>query len=73
MHKRFTDKIVLITGAGSGIGRSTALAFASEGAKLIVADFDETGGERPSPRFKSRGMKPCSSGRMSLSRPMSLR
>lgn len=32
----FTEKVVLITGSGSGIGRSTALAFAQRGAKVII-------------------------------------
>ena len=35
---RFQDKVVVITGAGSGIGRATALAFGCEGAKVVVAD-----------------------------------
>jgi NAD(P)-dependent dehydrogenase (short-subunit alcohol dehydrogenase family) len=39
------DKTALITGGGSGIGRATALAFAREGARIVVADIGEPGGE----------------------------
>jgi len=34
------DKAAIITGAGSGVGRATALRFAEEGAKVVVADID---------------------------------
>ena len=37
-------RVSLVTGAASGIGRATALVFADEGAKLLLADVDETGG-----------------------------
>jgi NAD(P)-dependent dehydrogenase (short-subunit alcohol dehydrogenase family) len=37
-------RVALVTGAASGIGRATALVFADEGAKLLLADVDETGG-----------------------------
>ena len=40
MAGRLTDKIALITGGGSGIGRACALRFAAEGAKVCVADLD---------------------------------
>lgn len=39
------EKIAIVTGAGSGIGRSIALRYAKEGARVVVADIDETGGK----------------------------
>lgn len=44
MEKQFNDKVAIITGASSGIGKATALAFANEGAKVVLADVMEEGG-----------------------------
>ncbi|MGH8787455.1 MAG: SDR family NAD(P)-dependent oxidoreductase [Cupriavidus necator] len=41
---RLAGKIAYITGAGSGIGRAAAQRFAREGARLVIAEFDETQG-----------------------------
>ena len=42
---RFTDKVCLVTGSGSGIGRATAQRFAAEGGKVVIIDRDEKGGQ----------------------------
>lgn len=42
---RLANKVALITGAGSGIGRESALLFAREGAQVVVCDLNEAGGK----------------------------
>jgi NAD(P)-dependent dehydrogenase (short-subunit alcohol dehydrogenase family) len=41
---RLSDKVIIVTGGGSGMGRTAAVMFAAEGAKVVVADFGEAGG-----------------------------
>ena len=46
MAGQVEDKVVLVTGGSSGIGRATALTVASEGAKVVIADLNVSGGEQ---------------------------
>jgi NAD(P)-dependent dehydrogenase (short-subunit alcohol dehydrogenase family) len=45
MARLLEQKVALVTGGGSGIGRASAIAFSREGAEVIVSDIDITGGE----------------------------
>ena len=42
--KLLENKVAIITGAGSGIGKAISLLYAVEGAKIVVSDIDEKGG-----------------------------
>ena len=53
--KTLEDKVALITGAGSGIGKSTALLFAEHGAKIIVTDINEEHGTSVVKEIESNG------------------
>src|SRR5919198_6678412 len=48
-------KVALVTGGGSGIGRASALTFAREGAKVVVADVAVEGGEETVRLIQQRG------------------
>lgn len=53
--KSFENKVIIVTGAGSGIGRATAIAFAQEGAKVVVSDFHEQEGQETVSQIRSLG------------------
>jgi NAD(P)-dependent dehydrogenase (short-subunit alcohol dehydrogenase family) len=52
---RLQDKGAIITGAGSGIGREAALIFAREGARVLVADMNDAGGQQTVADVRARG------------------
>jgi 3-oxoacyl-[acyl-carrier protein] reductase len=51
----FQDKVALVTGAGSGIGRATALRFAAEGAAVIAVDIDDSGVNETAQQIRETG------------------
>jgi NAD(P)-dependent dehydrogenase (short-subunit alcohol dehydrogenase family) len=55
MGEKLLDKVAVVTGAGSGIGRSSAITFAREGAKVVIADIDPAGGEETVQIIKRSG------------------
>ncbi len=53
--KKLENKVAIITGAASGIGKSTALLFAKEGAKVVVSDINEENGNKVVDEIKAAG------------------
>jgi NAD(P)-dependent dehydrogenase (short-subunit alcohol dehydrogenase family) len=55
LEKTFENKVVIVTGGGSGIGQATADLYAKEGAKVIVSDLNEKGGRETVASIKKAG------------------
>ena len=55
MPGQFEGKVALVTGGSSGIGRASALAFAREGTKVVVADVNVEGGEETVQKIEELG------------------
>ena len=68
MARRFEGKVVLVTGAGSGIGEATALAFGREGACVLAADLRIAGAETAAARIRAEGGQAAGSA-ADISRP----
>lgn len=55
MNRELEGQVALVTGGGNGIGRATALAFAREGARVVVSDVDGRGGEETVVEIRREG------------------
>src|SRR3954453_9668627 len=55
LESRLENKVAVITGAGSGIGRESALLFAREGARVVVADVNDAAGEAVGGELRGAG------------------
>jgi NAD(P)-dependent dehydrogenase (short-subunit alcohol dehydrogenase family) len=53
--KSLAKKVAIVTGGGSGIGHAISLLYASEGAKVVVSDIDEKGGNAAVAEIKAKG------------------
>ncbi|WP_152654961.1 SDR family NAD(P)-dependent oxidoreductase [Oceanobacillus sp. CFH 90083] len=56
MVSRFDEKVVIVTGAASGIGEATAVKFAEQGAKVVLSDMSDKGKER-SDKLNQKGLE----------------
>lgn len=53
--KKLENKVAIVTGAGSGIGKAISLLYSAEGAKVVVSDIDEKGGNETVAQIKVKG------------------
>jgi len=63
----FKDKVVIVTGAASGIGRQSAIQFARYGANVVIADLDEEGVNEVKKHIENRYSQECMAERLDVS------
>jgi NAD(P)-dependent dehydrogenase (short-subunit alcohol dehydrogenase family) len=56
---KLSGRVAIVTGAASGIGHASAIAFAREGARVVVADRNELGGEETASAIQAEGHEGC--------------
>ena len=54
---RLQDKVAIVTGAGTGVGKAIALRYAREGAQVVVAEIDEASGEKTAAEIAGSGQR----------------
>ena len=67
---RFTDKVCVVTGGGSGIGKAACVQFAREGGKVVVVDLNEQHGNETVQEITRRKGRRCSRSATSAIRKM---
>lgn len=55
MNSEFSNKVVLVTGGGSGIGQATAILYGRFGAKVVVSDVNDEGGSKTVGQIQNEG------------------
>jgi len=55
MSERLQGKVCIVTGAGQGVGRGVAIAFAREGATVAVVEFNEESGQQVATEIEALG------------------